>query len=198
MHLLMKQLEKPEGLIGSFIGWMMTQKNAERCDFLLEKLEVEPSHKILEVGFGTGNTLARVSDLLDETGELKGIDHSEIMFRKAMEKNEVAIGEKKMNLYNSSLWDFHTPEDYYDIVYASNVHFFWENPVPEFRFMRELLIEGGKLVIVTQPKGNKTEEEVLQIAQHTTEQFMAAGFDNIEVDYKKAKSGTCISVIGYK
>lgn len=198
MHLLTKQLEKPQGYFGNLIGWAMAHKNEESSAYMLEKLDVKPTEKLLEVGFGAGRTIEQVSGFLEEEGHLVGLDHSEVMFKQAVQRNTLAISRGNVELYCSCLWDFEGPEDYFDTVYASNVHQFWDNPTTEFRFMRELLKEGGKLVMVFQPKRGKTEEEILQEATTVTEQYINAGFERIEVDYRKMKPATCISIIGYK
>lgn len=197
MHLLKKQFEKPQGYIGGLIGWMMDQGNEDRSNYTLSKLQVAPNERLLEVGFGSGRTLDKVQALLSDEGKVIGLDHSEIMYQKAIQRNRVAIAQGKVELYCKCLWEFNTLEDYYDTVYASNVHKFWEKPVTEFRFMRELLKEGGKLVLVFQARSAKAEAIELAITS-TTEQFMAAGFDRIETDQQKLETATYISVIGYK
>ena len=197
MHLFKKQLEKPQGYIGGLIGWMMDQNNEERSKYTLSKLQVGPHDQLLEVGFGSGRTLAKVQQLLADGGKVVGVDHSEIMYQKAIQLNRVAIAQGKVELYCKCLWDFNTLEEHYDTVYASNVHEFWQNPITEFRFMRELLRVGGKLVIVFQLQGLKS-LAIEQAIEQAKAQFMAAGFDRIESDYQKLKTATCISVIGYK
>ena len=198
MHLLKKQFEKPQGYMGNLIGWMMDKKNEDRSDFTLSKLQVQEGDQLLEVGFGSGRTLEKVQGLLKGGGKVIGVDHSEVMVRKAVQRNQLAISQGKMELYCNCLWDFSTPEDHYDTIYASNVHEFWENPVTEIRYMRELLKEGGKLVMVSQPKWLKSNGYINQAIQQMTAQFLDAGFENITSDYQKTKSGTCLAIIGYK
>lgn len=50
---------------------------------LIEKLEVRPGERVLEIGCGTGANFRAIQDGLQNTGELIGIDCSSPMLRKA-------------------------------------------------------------------------------------------------------------------
>ena len=82
------------------------------------------------------------------SGFLAGIDHSRIMFKQASKRNKEQITERKVKLECGTVWDLSYPDSYFDIIYGSNVHIFWENPVKEFKGLAELLKPGGRLVMV--------------------------------------------------
>jgi tRNA G46 methylase TrmB len=53
---------------------------------LVEKLEIVPGERIIEIGCGTGANFAAIQSGLGDTGELIGIDCSAPMLRKAAER----------------------------------------------------------------------------------------------------------------
>jgi ubiquinone/menaquinone biosynthesis C-methylase UbiE len=53
---------------------------------LVEKLEIVPGERVIEIGCGTGANFAAIQSKLGNTGELIGIDRSAAMLRKADER----------------------------------------------------------------------------------------------------------------
>jgi len=53
---------------------------------LVEKLEIVPGERVIEIGCGTGANFAAIQSKLGNTGELIGIDCSAPMLRKAAER----------------------------------------------------------------------------------------------------------------
>jgi len=129
---LNKQFGKPEGNFGRFIGWIMSIKNRDRAKWTIEKLNFKPTDCILEIGFGSGSSFKVVADQLT-SGFIAGIDHSSIMLEQATKKNRKNIESKKAELKCGTVWDLDYQEEHFDIIFGSNVHFFWENPTKEFQ-----------------------------------------------------------------
>lgn len=194
-----KQFGKPTGNIGRIAGWIMSVKNIGRSRWTFEKvkLNLKPMDNILEIGYGPGVTFKGIADKLP-VGFITGIDHSAIMLEQATKRNRKHIANKKAELKCGTVWDLNYPENYFDIIFGSNIHFFWGNPINEFQKLNSFLKPGGKLVMVFQPRWAKSEEQVRQIAEKTKNQFEEAGFQNIEIDYKPMKPVTCIYIGGQK
>jgi ubiquinone/menaquinone biosynthesis C-methylase UbiE len=194
-QIIIKQFGKPTGVFGRFVGWLLSFKNNDRVDWTFEKLKVGPSDILLEVGYGPGVTLKKVANNLT-SGFIAGIDHSDIMMEQASRRNKEQIEKGKVKLECGTVWDLTYPENHFDIIYGSNVHFFWENPTKEFRQLVLFLKPGGRLVMVFQPRLVKT--EVREIAHETRMQYEAVGLKNIEIDFKKMSHVTCIYISGQK
>lgn len=193
----LKQFGKPTGKVGSFVGWLMSFKNKDRALWTFENIKLKPTDILLEVGYGPGSTFKKVSDSLT-TGFIAGIDHSEVMLNQASKRNKKHIDKNKAILECGTVWDLKYPENYFDTIFGSNVHFFWENPINEFKKLVSLLKPNGRLVMVFQPRWTKSEEEVKQVAEKTKKQYEDAGLKNIEYDFKKMKPVTCICISGQK
>ncbi len=202
---IIEQFGKPTGNFGGFVGWLMSIKNKDRAGWTFEKLQLKPTDILLEVGYGPGSTLKRLADNLT-TGFVAGIDHSEVMFKQASNRNKKYIESNKAKLECGTVWDLKYSENYFDTIFGSNVHFFWKTPLDEFKKLVSLLKPNGRLVMVFQPrwtsraeiKSALIEDEIRQIADKIKKQFEDVGLTNIEIDFKKMKPVTCIYISGQK
>ena len=194
-QIIIKQFEKPTGVFGRFVGWSLSFKNNDRVNWTFEKLQIKPIDILLEVGYGPGVTLKKVANNLT-SGFIAGIDHSDIMLEQASRRNKEQIEKGKVKLECGTVWDLKYPENHFDIIYGSNVHFFWENPVKEFKQLVSFLKPGGRLIMVFQPRLAKI--EVRAVADETKIQYEEAGLTNIEIDFKKLTPVTCIYISGQK
>ena len=74
-----QQLGRPSGLIGRFIlGPVWNKRNAVLNDVAFDHLTLNPYDRVLEVGFGGGYLLSRMSTVVTE-GFLSGVDVSPAM-----------------------------------------------------------------------------------------------------------------------
>ncbi len=196
-QIIINQFRKPTGRFGQLVGWLMSLKNKERVDWTFEKLQLRPNHILLEIGFGPGVAIAKVASNLT-SGFIAGIDHSETMLEQASRRNKKHIEKGKVKLEWGTVWDLNYPDNYFDTIYASNVHFFWENPAKEFKQLVALLKPYGRLVMVFQPRWTKTEDEVRAVAGKTKKQYEEVGLTNIEIDFKAMNPVTCVYISGQK
>ncbi len=184
---------KPSGNLGHLAGWIMSFNNAQRTAWTVEKLNLNPSDRVLEVGYGPGNTFRACAEKLT-SGFIAGIDHSEIMFRQTRMKIKKFIKNGSASLKCGTIWDLDYDDNFFDIIYASNVHFFWETPAREFSRLYLLLKPEGKLVLVYQPRWVKSEEEIRREAEITGKLLESIGFRNIEMEFRNMKPVTCIYI----
>lgn len=194
-QIIIGQFGKPTGVFGRFVGWLLSFKNNDRVRWTFEKLQARPDDILLEVGYGPGVTLKKVANILT-TGFIAGIDHSEIMLEQASRRNREQIEQGKVKLECGTVWDLEYPENHFNIIYGSNVHFFWEDPAKEFKQLVSFLKPGGRLVMVFQPRLSK--KEVREVADETKRQYEEAGLTNIEIDFKKMSPVKCIYISGQK
>lgn len=192
-----RQFGKPDGFLGKLAGWAMSVKNRDRAIWTIEKVKSKPSDHILEIGYGPGVTFKRIAGILTD-GFIAGIDHSELMMKQASSRNKLFLKAGKAELMLGTVWDLNYPENSFDTIFGSNVHFFWENPASEFKKLISMIKPGGRLVMVFQPRWAKSEDQIKQIAEETKKQFEEAGFSSVETEFKQMKPVTCIYVGGNK
>lgn len=192
-----KQFGKPTGVLGKFAGHYMALNNLKRSNWTIEKLNFKPTDTILEIGYGPGVTLKKIAEKLT-TGYISGIDHSSIMMQQAIKRNKENIKNNKVDLRCGTINETNYPKEYFDIIYGSNVHFFWNEPVEEFKRLNNFLKDSGRLIFVFQPRYLKSNEKIKSDAERTRAQFLEAGFKNIEIDFKEMEPIDCIFISGQK
>jgi ubiquinone/menaquinone biosynthesis C-methylase UbiE len=52
---------------------------------------VQPTERVLEIGFGPGLAIAEMSRRVGDSGHVSGIDHSAVMLQQASKRNAAAV-----------------------------------------------------------------------------------------------------------
>ena len=192
---MVKQFGNPHGFFGWVAGLAMAYKNQARSRWAVSLLNVQPDDHILEIGFGPGRTMQEIAARL-KTGRICGIDRSDMMVQQASKRNAEAMKTGKVEISSGKVEDLAYPEHSFDKVVAINVHFFWREPVEEFKRLKTHLKEpGGKLWLVFQPLWATSEDHVRNIAEKTTRQLREAGFQKVTTDFKAMKPVTCVGIV---
>ncbi|MDO5977322.1 class I SAM-dependent methyltransferase [Flavivirga spongiicola] len=188
-----QQFQKPTGYIGSLIGKLMNIKNSERINYTIEKVNPIELETILEIGYGSGLAINRICEKSDPQ-LVFGVDHSEIMHKQACKLNKKYIDKNKVRLYCCELEDIINELPWFDTIFLSNVHLFWNNPVKKFILINSLLEPHGDFILTYQPHEAKNEAQIKKIAKEIAIQLKEAGFSYIGIEYKKMKPVTCIAI----
>ena len=88
-NILMRMFGRPRGFLGRLGGIIMARTNEECGSWVIKLLDIGPSESVLEVGFGPGVIIQRLSNL---AGHVAGIDRSHEMLQQARARNAEAIG----------------------------------------------------------------------------------------------------------
>ena len=145
IKLIDKQFKKPTGFYGKIISKIMLHGNRSAYDKIIPELDIKQNDRILEVGYGHGLGISRISSGFD--CYVTGIDYSELMFNEATKRNKKYIDNKRVELY---FGDFLTSEiiaDKYDKVFCINVIYFWDKLEVPFSKIKTGLKEGGSFCI---------------------------------------------------
>lgn len=148
-----RQSSKPTGAVGRVLAWIMARETASLNDRAVEVLSVQPTDKVLEVGFGHGRTIEQIVKLATE-GSVAGIDVSESMTNVATRRNRAAVHAGRVDLRtgDSSALPFEAAT--FDKALAVHTLYFWKDPAVCLRELRRVLREGGSLVLGFTPKGS--------------------------------------------
>lgn len=147
------QFRRPQGLAGRAAGWIMAHRrsNVERNRWVVSLLDVRPSDRVLEIGFGPGIGIAEPSRRAVK-GRVYGLDHSAVMVRQAARRNRAAIRSGLVELRQASVdsaWEF---EHRFDKILAVNSMGFWPQPADQLTKLRSLLAPEGIVAIASQPR----------------------------------------------
>src|SRR5256885_16694982 len=87
-----RQFGRPHGVPGRLAGWVMAHRSSNRQRSLWEVslLDVQPTDRVLEVGFGPGVAIAELARRATR-GRGYGVDHSHAHARPARQRNPAAI-----------------------------------------------------------------------------------------------------------
>jgi ubiquinone/menaquinone biosynthesis C-methylase UbiE len=196
--LLRAQFGQPSGLLGEIAGRIManTKSNTERTRWTLSLLDLGPSDRVLEIGFGPGIAIELASQMAPK-GLIVGADHSDVMLRQASRRNRLAIREGRVQLYRSSAEDLPSFDQPFDKIFSINSIHFWPNPIQSIEQLRRMLKPGGILALTIQPRSrNATSENARTIGQELVTKLQLAGFAETRLELRHIKPMDVACAIG--
>lgn len=146
-RLVAEQLRQPSGLVGRAFGVILNRANRRINRRVVERLDVHPGQRVLEIGFGGGLGLDR---LLDQgVGFAAGVEISEPMLRHGRRRfrSEIAAGTVELTRGDVSAIPY--PDRSFDRVYSVNTIYFWPDPAVGLREIVRVLKPSGRLVLGT-------------------------------------------------
>jgi ubiquinone/menaquinone biosynthesis C-methylase UbiE len=185
------QMRKPTGWFGSvFLRRLLNRMNMAVVESTLSRMELEPHHLVLEIGFGGGAALALVSKHLT-TGVVTGVDFSPEMVREAERhlRHEIANGRLRVQLGDIAALPFASAT--FDRVFTINTIYFWPNTLQGLGEIRRVLKPGGLAVIALRSRENM---ERVSFTQHGFRLFsppevppimQQAGFTNVKLAHER-------------
>jgi cyclopropane fatty-acyl-phospholipid synthase-like methyltransferase len=137
------QFKKPSGLFGKIVSRIMIKGNRSDYDKIIPELDIKPGERIMEIGYGHGVGIDRISSNYDCF--VSGIDFSELMFREATKRNKKHIENNKVKLFFGDILSTEIPVSNLDKVFCVNVIYFWDKLDEPFRRIKTMLKQGGLL-----------------------------------------------------
>jgi protein-L-isoaspartate O-methyltransferase len=192
------QFAHPTGFWGGIVGFVMAHRpsNLERNEWAISLLDLQPADRVLEIGFGPGVTLQKMSEIVNHD-VVWGIDHSDVMFRQASNRNQHAISAGRVKLVLTSVSQLPSFDGPFDKILDVNGFQFWDNKTDELRRLREQLRAGGIMTLVHQPRNpGATEDDVTEAGESFARHLEMAGFKDIKVERKMMKPVSTVSVQG--
>jgi ubiquinone/menaquinone biosynthesis C-methylase UbiE len=164
------------------------RSNIDRIRWTLSLLEVKPSDRVLEVGFGPGVAIEQLSKIVTQ-GFIAGIDHSDEMLRQATRRNAEAVRSGRVVLAQASAAAPPAFDQPFDKIFTINSIHFWNDPVECLKRMRALLRAGGVMAVTLQPRmRTATDETAVVIGQEIGDKLKRAGFSSCNVKIRKTSA----------
>ncbi len=192
------QFAKPTGFWGHIVGFIMAHRssNLERNAWAISLLNLQPSDRVLEIGFGPGVTIQKMSEVVTD-GVIWGIDHSEVMVSQATKRNQHAISAGRVRLLLASVSQLPSFDSSLDKILDVNSYQFWDNKIDILERLKEQLGAGGLIALVHQPRNlAATEEDATKAGVKFAADLEAAGFKGIKVERKIMKPVSTVCVLG--
>lgn len=163
---LAANLAHPRGEFGAIVAMNMNEANAGVTSLMYDHLNVTPTARVLEIGFGNGKLL---DQLLAQVARVDGIDISQDMVAAARELQSEAIASGKLTIQPGSTTAIPFGDDTFDAVCTANTLYFWKDVPTDLAEIKRVLKPGGRLVL-----GIRSREKMSQFP------FTAYGFTMYE------------------
>jgi ubiquinone/menaquinone biosynthesis C-methylase UbiE len=197
MNYIVSQFGNPRGLIGRLVGMLMAYENRERNAWAVSLLNVQEADRVLEIGFGPGWAIERLAAVATG-GFVAGLDHSETMVQLATKRNSAAVRQGRVELKQGSALALPYAGEAFTKALAVNSLHHWPDPLAGLHQAWRVLMPGGVVVIVEQPRSATSEDGLRELAHKLTEQLANAGFGHIRSESKAMWPAASLAVIGVK
>jgi ubiquinone/menaquinone biosynthesis C-methylase UbiE len=170
--------------------------NNDRIRWTLGLLDIQPSDRVLEIGFGPGVAIAQASQLA-ANGFVAGVDHSEVMVRQASRRNARGVGEGRIALLQGSAEALPSFGQPFDKIFTINSIHFWSDPVACLHRLAACLTPGGVLAVTLQPRSrNATDAAATAIGQELVQNLERAGLVHCRLETRAAKPASIVCALG--
>jgi ubiquinone/menaquinone biosynthesis C-methylase UbiE len=192
------QFGKPIGFWGRVAGWIMGHRpsNRDRNAWAVSLLNIQPSDNVLEIGCGPGLAIARMSELIS-SGQIVGIDHSEVMLEQARKRNAYSINRGRVELLLASVSDLPPLGLLFDKILSVNSIQYWGDSTAVLRILRRLMNPWGQIAIALQPRFQEaTNEDTQGAGREMVERLKEAGFSQVRLEIKPMKPISVACAVG--
>jgi len=183
------QFGRPTGLWGIAAGLLMAHRtsNRRRNAWAVSLLDVRRDDRVLELGFGPGLAIRELSRIAAE-GYVCGIDHSELMLRRARRRNADGLRRGVVDLRLGSVNELPVFDALFDKILAVNAMMFWREPVARLEELRRLLRPGGLIAVAHQPRGpGATDETSAAKGREIAVDLIRARFTEVRLETMRLK-----------
>jgi arsenite methyltransferase len=144
-----RQLSRPTGFFGRIMGQLMNRHNAKLNSYAVRQLELTPSDRVLEVGFGGGVSLP---SLIASAAFVGGVDRSSDMVTRAKAIFSEAVSAGRADFREGSVEELPFEASSFERVCTVNTIYFWSSLDAGFAEIRRVLSPGGRVVVGFVPK----------------------------------------------
>lgn len=145
-HALGAQLRHPSGPIGSLVGRFMAIANDAPNRLAIDALELQPTDRVLELGFGPGRGLRTISVRVPD-GQVFGVDQSDRMLRQATSINQAAIAKGRVVLLKGPFSPLPWIESTFNKILLVNVAYFFDSDGRDVAEVYRVLRSGGRIAV---------------------------------------------------
>jgi ubiquinone/menaquinone biosynthesis C-methylase UbiE len=135
------QFKNPTGVGGKFATFFMNCQNRKQYGAILDNINIEATDTILNIGFGNGYLIRRLSDKNPQ--KVFGIDISPDMLNLTKRKNRKKIEQGKIELLLAEAHQITIESSSIDKAYTVNTVYFWKDVQQVFSEIKRILKPNG-------------------------------------------------------
>lgn len=179
-----RQLSNPSGIIGGLAAPLWNKRNSALNDVAFDNLSLIPDDRVLEVGFGGGYLLGRISSVITD-GFLAGIDISSAMVVFCKKRHRSLVRNGKLELKCARVESLPYPSENFTKVCTVNSIFYWQDSQQAFSEICRILQKNGTFVICFTRKTsleNKNFAKHIELVEtdHVRQTMESLGFQGIQ------------------
>jgi SAM-dependent methyltransferase len=148
---LSEQAGSPHGVVGRALGLIWPFEHARLNRDVLDRLDIQPGQRVLEIGCGPGHALAEAARRT-RGGYALGIDISTLMVRMTARHNHAAIERGEVSVRQGDVASAGLEPASFDRIYAVHCIYFWEDVELVLQKLAAALRPGGTLVLAFRPE----------------------------------------------
>lgn len=191
------QLACPRGLTGSVLGRIAGYRNRPMNAWVASALEVSPSDRVLEVGFGCGYLVQAVAAGL-RRGVITGVDASEAMLDQARARNTAGVRDGRVHLMQGDVHCLPFGGAAFHKVCAVDTYAYWDEPALALSEIYRVLRPLGRLVLALRCEA--TPDETADASASGLSEICArlghAGFVEVRCEHHPGDASACHSGAG--
>ena len=199
------QLRQPSGFFGRHIMvHLLNRINVSINNLALETLQLNSHDHVLEVGFGGGDLIARMSRILVK-GHITGVDYSQDAVEACTKRFVSLIKAGMLDLHCANVVELPFETGTFSKACSVNTIYFWPDPLTALRQIQSVLKAKGKLVVCFSPR--QVMEKRGKVIHHgfmlyepeeVTALLTGVGFRHVQLFFGKNRLGDCVAVEGTK
>lgn len=201
---VLRQCRKPAWWPGRLFLWIMNVSHAGVTKWGFSHVQIEKPFTILDVGCGGGKTVQALAGAASD-GRVYGIDYSQESVATSRRTNARLIQAGRVDIRQGTVSNLPFPDRTFDLVSAVETHYYWPDPVADFREILRVLKPGGRVIVIAETyKGmrfnvpNQLAMKFLLRATYLTpsehsELLTAAGYSDVAI-FEEPKRGWICAV----
>lgn len=146
---LIKQSQKPSGLIGRVITKIWSFYFKKLSLWAIKQTTISDNYRILEIGYGGGSTIKNLL-ALNKNLEIHGIDISKESYRTAQRVHSDSIRKGSVQLKIGNVENMPYQNNYFDRIFAIQTHIFWKDIKKSFQEVYRVLSSNSTLIIASE------------------------------------------------
>lgn len=176
---LIKQSQKPSGLIGRVITKIWSFYFKKLSLWAIKQTTISDNYRILEIGYGGGSTIKNLL-ALNKNLEIHGIDISNESYRTAQRVHSDSIRKGSVQLKIGNVENMPYQNNYFDRIFAIQTHIFWKDIKKSFQEVYRVLSSNSTLIIASEKEKIHYHMTDYRTSHEFSQLLTSIGFSKIE------------------
>lgn len=176
---LIKQSQKPSGLIGRVITKIWSFYFKKLSLWAIKQTTISNNYRILEIGYGGGSTIKNLL-ALNKNLEIHGIDISKESYRTAQRVHSDSIRKGSVQLKIGNVENMPYQNNYFDRIFAIQTHIFWKDIKKSFQEVYRVMSSNSTLIIASEKEKIHYHMTDYRTSHEFSQLLTSIGFSKIE------------------